>query len=292
MIGRNRMRRGGWLAMSALLAAGAMGATGAARAWDANLHGELGVAYDDNVANVRSGGPGRDDRRLQGAADLRVWLRPGPRTALVPSAGVEFAAFDRYRGLSQIRGAVQLRGLYRPGAAFLTPTLALDVGAGAVETDRRLRDGGDARVRVQVMQQLTTRLSARLSWQQQWRDGGVAVFDVSQRSAGADFDWRPGDAWSLYLGYRRIWGDLVTVAPAPSAAALAAARAVAADDVFDGDTALRLAAHGDVVTVGASRMLSPHWSLDLHLRHADAGADDLASRYRRTQSVLSVLWRY
>jgi hypothetical protein len=271
------------VALGAALPAGAAGRV---------FTGEFTLGHDDNVANARRGTAVRDDAfALASAAHETLW-RLAPTSQMGWQLSAEGRRHDRHAGLSRIAGAARWQWLYRAGGGFHTPL----IGAGArieySEFDSRLRDAWTYRTGLFVQQQLTTRLSWRGGWSARWVDARHApVFEAGARSATLDLDWQLGRRVALYAGYQFLDGDLVSTAPAPPAAALAAARAAAPDDVFDGETAFRLASRAGVYSVGANLSLSPHWSVDVQWRRVEAEADT-GTEYRREQALLSLLWRY
>jgi hypothetical protein len=279
---------GGWWALALVLAVVAAPATAVERVFS----GEFTAGFDDNVANARRGASLRDDGFAQaGAAFENVW-RLAPSSLMGFQLGVEGRRHDRNAGLDRVSGALRWRWLYRRDGGFYTPLLGASVRIERDEFDSRLRDAWTYRVGVFAQQQLSTQLSGRLGWSAR-RVNGVndRVFETDARSATLDVDWQLGRKLVLYAGYQYLDGDLVSTAPNPPAAALMAARAIAADDVFVGETAFRLSASADVYSAGANLTLTPNWSIDAQWRQIDAEADT-GTRYRREQGLLSLLWRY
>jgi hypothetical protein len=253
----------------------------------AGVSGEFGLGYDSNVANVRKEGRQHGDRFAQLSAGIdRPW-RLSDGSTLLWRPQLEAQQFDDHQGLSNLQLGLQARWLYRPGAGFHVPVLELLAGAAAWEFDSGLRDGAQYRLGLFASAPLTTRIGLRAGAQLRQRRADSAVFDTDVRSLVADLDWelRPGS--TLYLGYQRLDGDLVSTAPA----APAAADAAAPDDVFDGETAFRLDSRAHVGTLGLNHALSPRLALDLQGREIRARAET-GARYERRQWLLSLLWRW
>lgn len=274
----------------AVLAAVGMPAAVASPASPA-VDGELGAGFDSNVANVRQGGNARDDFFLQAGAVAETGWRLGPGMAMRWQLLLDAQAYARYGGLTHASPGVRWRWLSRPGAGFHAPVLGFEASAVAHEYDSRLRDAAEYRVGLWARQQLTTRIALRLGWSATDRQARrEAVFDGGVRSGTLDLDWQPLRDWAVYAGYQYLDGDLVSTAPNPPPGVLYAARAVAADDVFDGETAFRLSSSADVGTLGVNYSLSPRLSIDVQARHVEAQAD-IGSHYRRTLALASLLWR-
>ncbi|MFP5307552.1 MAG: hypothetical protein ACLGI7_17250, partial [Gammaproteobacteria bacterium] len=177
------------------------------------------------------------------------------------------------------------------GGGFYTPTFTLYASAAHAEHASSLRDAAEYRAGGFVQEQLTTRLSARAGWSASWRDARrQRVFAGGARSATLDLDWLATRRLAVYAGYQYRDGDLVSSAADPPPAVLGAARALADDDVFTGETAFRLSSSAHVGTLGVNLSLSPKLSLDLQTRHVEAEADT-GVHYRRTQTLVSLLWR-
>ncbi|MGB1562371.1 MAG: hypothetical protein ACPHN2_12810 [Sinimarinibacterium flocculans] len=254
--------------------------------------GEFAAGFDDNVANARRGAVLRDDVVAQvGAAYENVW-RLAPNSLMGFQLSAEARGHDRYDGLDDIAASVRWRWAYRRDGGFYTPLLGASLRVERSEFDSRLRDVWTYRAGVFAQQQLTTRMTWRLGWSARAVDGVHArVFETGARSASVDLDWLLARRLVLYAGYQYLDGDLVSVAPNPPPAAVAAARAIAEDDVFDGESAFRLASRADVYSAGLNFSLSAHWSIDARWRLVDAEADT-GTPYRREQGLLSLLWRY
>jgi hypothetical protein len=285
-----RMRTG-WIAVTLwVLLAAALAIP--AEAADRVFSGDFTLGHDDNVANARRGAALRDDTFVQAAVAHEILWRLAPTGQMGWQLSAQGRRHDRHEGLSRIAGAARWQWQYRASGGFYTPLLGANASAEYSEFDSRLRDAWSYRAGLFAQQQLTTRLSARIGWSARWVDASRSpVFEAGARSATLDLDWQPGRRVALYAGYQYLDGDLVSTAPSPSTATLAAARATAPDDVFVGETAFRLSSSADVYSVGANISLSSHWSVDALWRRVDAKADTGTS-YRREQALLSLLWRY
>jgi hypothetical protein len=251
------------------------------------LSGELALGYDSNVANVRQGG----DEREAGFALLDVGVDQlwglGSHHALQGRFDVESQAYTRYRGLDSAKGTLLLRYLFRPGAGFFAPTLALSGSAGWWEFNSDLRDSADYRASAFVREQLTTRISARLTGTIDWRRASEEVFDLRTRTLGLDLDWALSNRLAIYGGYQRRWGQFVSTRPTPPPPSFA----FAADDAFAGEFAARQDGAANIGKLGFNFAFSPRLALDLQGLYVEAGANT-GVHYRRTQAMASLLARF
>jgi hypothetical protein len=272
------------LVAAALLATLAQTAHGAGQ----SFHGELALGYDSNIANARQGG----DEREVGFALLslgaqHVWSL-GQHSALQGRLDAESQAFTDFDGLDSLKGTGSLRYLFRPGGGFFIPTIAVSGAAGWWEFNSRLRDGADYRASVFVLEQLTTRISARLGGAIDWRQPSAGeVFRNRTRSLGVDVDWTLTNRFALYAGYQRRWGQFVTTRPTPPAPTFL----FAPDDAFDGEFATRQEGAANIGRLGFNLALSPMFSVDVQGLHVEAGANT-GVHYRRRQAMASLLARF
>jgi len=274
--------------MTALVAALAALAVTTAHAERPKLRGELAIGYDSNVANARQGADEREDEfaLLSLGAD-RTWSL-GADQALQARVNVESQAFREFEDLDNVLGTLSLRYLLRPGAGFFTPTFAISGSAGWWEFNSRLRDSADYRASMFVLEQLTTKISARLTGTIDWRRAARAeVFTNRTRSLGVDLDWMLTSRFATYAGYRRRWGQFVTTRPTPPPASFVSAP----DDVFDSEFATRQDGAANIGTLGFNVALSPMFSIDVQGLYVEAGANT-GVHYRRTQAIASLLGRF
>jgi hypothetical protein len=259
-----------------------------AHAGSVKLRGELALGYDSNVANARQGGQDREDGFVQVNAGAEKLWGLGSRSALQARFDLESQAYNRYEGLDSAKGVFTLRYLFRPGRGFYSPTFGL-AGSGAWwEFDSSVRDSADYRASLFVLEQMTTRISARITGGVNWRRSlDTDVFDLRTKSAGVDLDWTLSNHFALYGGFQRRWGQFVTTRPTPPAPVFM----FTADDVFDGEFAVRQEGAANVGTLGFNIALSPMFALDVQGFYVEAGANT-GVHYRRTQALASVLARF
>lgn len=252
------------------------------------LQGEAAIGYDSNVANARQGGDEREDgfAEIDLSMSKMIWDLDA-HNALQARFGVDTQGFSRSEGLDSAKASLQLRYLLRPGSSFYTPTLALSGSAAWWEFDSALRDSAEYRAGLFIAEQLTTRISARLSGNLDWRQSRGEVFDLRTRTAGVDLDWALTHRFAIYAGFQRRWGQFVTTRPtAPPLPAV-----FAPDDAFDGEFATRLDGDANITTAGMNFAFTQWLALDVQGTFVEAGATS-GLHYRRTQAVASLLARF
>jgi hypothetical protein len=272
------------------LAAAAFAALAAnhAAAAGPDFKAELALGYDSNVVNVRQGGAEREAGFALASGSVERFWKLGQQHGLLGQFKLETQVYSQYQELDSAKGALLARYYCRPGRGFYAPTFALSGSAAWWEFDSRLRDSAEYRVSAFVLEQLTTRISARLTGAGNWRRAQEAVFDLETRSLALDLDWILTSRFAAYLGYQRRWGDFVTTTPAPPASL----PVVTADDAFPGEFAVRQDGAADIGTLGFNLALSPRWAIDVQNLFIEAEADNTGVHYRRLQIVASVLGRF
>jgi len=253
--------------------------------------GELTLGYDSNLANTRHNGPVREDSFARVGADGVANIGLNASNAMQLRLGAELQRYADYTDLSSARGRVQLRYLLRSGRGYFVPTVSVSGSAAMVEFVSDLRDSREYRAGLSLSQPLTTRLFARFDLSGEWRRGSRGhVFDTTAGLYGVSLEWEPVSRLVVYGGYQYRDGDFMAVGPAPPQAVLDAARAVAEDDVFTGDLALRQKGSAQIGHLGLNYGLTHKLALDVQAQYAD-GASDFV-HYRLWQTLASILWRY
>ena len=252
---------------------------------------ELSLGAEDNIAAAREDRPQAEEQFLHAGAGL-VWSQALATALTLRLHGrAEGRVHARYDGLNEITAAGEAQGVWQPGRGFHAPVIGLSLGGAASAFQSRLRDGQEYRLRLFLRERLTTRLNARASLFSLWRQADSRVFDTHQQGLEAALDWQATEPLSVSVGYQFRDGDVVSVGQ-PNTVALQAARAAAPDDVFSGQTALRFAAHTQVVSLGANYALGPGLAWDSQLRFAQSDAQAFAARYQRWSLVTGLLWRF
>lgn len=282
---RHRHRRG----LASLLGLAGLLLAGSALAWQ----GELSLGHDSNLNAARQGTAAREAgfARIRLQQTLERPLAGG--LGLSAQFGAEGQRLPAYPALDHLRSGGLVRLAWRGGRGLFDPTWSAAAGLAYVEWQDPLRDSWEWRWLLGSRWPLSTRIEARLGLTGSYRDARSAVFDLDAHSATADLEWRLPPATTLYLGYQYREGDLSGTTASPSATLLAAARALDRDRAYDGrgETAFRLAADAQVLSLGLNQRLNRAWALDLLAQHVEAEAD-IGTRYRREQWLASLLFQF
>jgi hypothetical protein len=267
-------------AMAALLLATSAEAAG--------IRGELGFGYDSNVNNARQGGNDREDGFAQLSAGVHETWSLGQQHALQGRFDVESQKYLDWEGLDHAKGTASIRYLLRPGAGFYAPLLALTGSAAWWEFNSQIRDGAVYRGSFFALQQITTKISVRLTGGGDWRRARrEEAFTLSTKSAGIDLDWMLTNHVAIYAGFQRRWGHFVTTRPTPPPASFV----FAPDDAFPGEFATRQRGAANIATLGFNFALSPAFAIDVQGFYVEAAANT-GVHYRRIQSIASLLARF
>jgi hypothetical protein len=251
---------------------------------------ELAITTDDNVSNAREGRPAATEQAVQGALVVN-WSAPLTEALALRLAGrAEGVLHARFTGLNGGTGTAQATLLLRTGRAFASPVLGLSLAAARSETGSALRDASEWRGRLTARLPLTTRVTTRLGIGLVQREAANAAFDTAFVGGEAGADWQATDALGVALGYEFRDGDVVSLGT-PNAAARDNARALAADDVFTGQTALRFDARTHIGTLTLTRTLAPGVALDAQLRYVES-TSNIDARYQRLTALTGLLLRF
>lgn len=283
------LRRAAILA-AALLCAAAQ--AGEPPSWSSS--GSAGLGYDSNPANAESGstvpGTGYAEARL--AASMSA--RPADHLALLLRGSLDGQQYFNYIGLSSGKATLLVRGLYRPGGGFFSPTFALWGSAAAWEFGSRMRDSGDYRGGAYLSEQLSTAINLRLGGYASERRSVSRVFDLDAQAATLDADWLLGERLTAYLGYEFRRGRFAISSP-PDAGAAAHAQAIESDDAIRhegrAETVYRLSGHAQIGTLGLNYALNPRLALDAQAQEIHTRAD-FGDHYNRWLGTLSLLARF
>jgi hypothetical protein len=252
---------------------------------------QAGIGHDSNPANASYNAEERPATHVNGTWHGEHARQLSERFLLAWRQALELEAWTRHEDLSQARIEGTLRLSFRPTQRFYAPLLSLWGGAAYAVAGSEIRSGAEYRLGLAVREALTTRVAARLSAQASMREARGRAFDTDAHSLALDLDWRPAHAWTLYVGYQRRDGDLVSTSR-PLAWLASYASAVDDDDAFaPGEYAYRLDAETDILTLGINRAWSPSFALDLQAQSIDAVAGG-GVRYERQRISLGALLRF
>lgn len=258
--------------------------------------GDLGVGYDDNVGNASDDNDIRDSTVVVGGVNLDYMHPLSLNTGLLLRGALQGEAVEGEDGLSHGRLLAMARLSHRPNGGFYMPTFAVWASAGALEFNSTMRDGFEFRGGLFLSEPLTTSIAARFGVAAVERSADNSVFDLSGWSASVNLDWAVTPGFTFYTGYQFQDGDVVSTGTVPPKSThlpsgCGGASACDPDDALDGQSAYRVDAKTLVATLGINVPLSPRFSLDAQVRHADSESDG-GDGYDRFQAVVSALTRF
>ena len=256
--------------------------------------GSAGIGFDSNPGNAEVGK--MVPATGYGNAGLNAgWMRhTTDDSALQLRASVDAQQYFRYAGLSNLRAALQVRELYRPGGGFFIPTFAVWGSAAGIGSRSSLRSGGEYRGGASVAEQINTAIGLRLGGYASERDAGSDTLTLRHRSATLDADWRLDERLSSHFGYEYRSGSFAISSPAdPGALALASARQPDDTLAVDGvaNIIYRLTGYAHIATFGLNYALSPALALDAQMQKIHTQADS-GDHYDRWLVEVSVLRRF
>jgi opacity protein-like surface antigen len=285
---------------AAWLAAVALGVPAVAAAENWFYGAEAFAGYDSNAGNSGTGHDRQGSAFLYGATSSTREQRFGSRTALQLRESIALERWLQLEQLTNMRYAVRMRVLHRPGRSFRSPLLAADVGAAARHSASAIRSGFDFRTGLSAMVPLTHRVVARSGVARLWREASHGrTFDLGSTSYTLDLDWRLDDGWTAYAGVRVDDGDFTVtgrgfgiVEPKDQHLYLEPrASAIEADPAFGQDWwAFRVDGTTTTVTLGMNVPLSPAMSLDVQVLRGEANMNRFT--YERWVGSVGLVFRW
>jgi hypothetical protein len=259
-----------------------------------SVDGGVGVGYDDNVAAAANDRDEIDGAFYWALVAAEYTVPFAERYAIVLRGQLQGDLYDKVEDLSNGRALALVRTSWKPGKTFLTPVISAWVSGARREYGSRIRSGNEFRGGLFVIQQITTRLSARAELEGFHRQAEGRVFDVSGQGAGLSVDWRVTPMLSAQAGFDWWRGDVTS-----SASSLLpvgeAADASEPDDAFGGSQAdwhaYRLDARTRVAMLGANWRIARNWALDARLQSVTVDGDH-GARYERVVGVVGVLAKF
>lgn len=287
-------------ACRAVLAAVTLGLPAVAPAENWIYGVETFAGYDTNVGNSGTSDDRQGSGFLYGATSSTRELRFGSRTALQLKESIALERWLRLEQLTNVRYAVRMRLLHRPGRSFRSPVLAVDVSGGARHSASAIRAGWDSRAGLSATVPLTHRVVARTGVAQSWREASHGrAFDLDSTSYTLDLDWRLGDGRTVYAGVRVDDGDFTVtgrgfgiVEPKDQHLYLEPrASAIDADPAFGQDWwAFRVDGTTATATLGMNVPLAPGMSLDAQVLRGEARMNRFT--YERWVGSVGLLFRW
>ncbi len=261
--------------------------------------GELGAGYDSNLGNSGDDHDTRDSVVAFAGASATWQQRYGRYSALQVRANLASDQLDDIADLSNVRGALRLRVLHKPGKSFYTPVLAASLAAGLREYGSAIRDGSDLRAGFSLAAPLTTAVQWRAEAARTRRVADGRAFDLDTTSYALDLDWLLTPRLTLYGGMRQDDGDFVITAygdgdisPKRQHRYLEPiADVIEADPAFGNDWwAFRVEGRARIGTAGLNVALTPDLSLDLQALRAETTVGEFS--YERWIGSLGLLVRW
>ena len=258
------------------------------------------ATYDDNVSRAR-----KDDKLDDSFATLNLgasvpWQLSG-RSRLMVSANAGGERFKRFTGLDRDYANIQGEFQFRRSGQFSEPIWGVFARHGRDWYESDLRDGYRSSAGISVRKPVTDRIFFFSALAYNLRDGRSTVFDTSEVSLRANFDYALSRRQTLYFGVEGRDGDIVSTARG-KLAYLDIADAVIQDDVFTDTTrfSYRFKAYTGIATLGYNLALGEHAALDLAYRAAYARPHDQPPSgvttetidYVANQVTLSLLIRF
>ena len=192
----------------------------------------MGIRYDDNVSRAQNDSDIKDDWITTFNASFINQSILSPESLLGFTAQAQYERMDQYKSLNNVSFSLAADYLYQPQAGFFAPWYEASVGVRRVIFDNSaIRDSELLDLSFSVGKRLGNKFIGTLAYQYEQRFSEKKVFDLVNHKVTADAEYQVISKGVFYANYQASFGESVSTAT-PNSRIIAAAEAVAPDDVF------------------------------------------------------------
>lgn len=203
----------------------------AATEWAPNV--TTTAAWHDNANNALSSADQLDSLQLNADLLSSNDYKLGPTDTLRATAHLGGDYWPRYRKLLTGTAGGRAGWLHAFGPAPTASTLSLEVGADALYSGERARNGTTSFALAAFRHRLNSETRLTLQHELARHDARHAVYDRTSNESSIELGYDPSPKSRLTLTARYRTGDLVSYAATPSAELVSITRVSAVTDTFD-----------------------------------------------------------
>lgn len=238
---------------------------------------EAGLVLDDNVSRAKYQADIQDDTIASFSVGVKSSMPLSDYTRLTLGGRVEAEKYDVFGQLDNVKYFVDLKYQFAFGSGFSSPTYALKLSLGGIESKSDIRTSETAHLGIGMNKWLTTTINLSSAYTMKVREAETEVFDTRENQIMLNLDVDISSRQLIYLSYHFIDGDVVTSAtPKPSTYDIA--QVSEQDDAFKGLTtnqwAYRIDARSQVFTVGYNAAVNRQLSVDISYQTIDSQATE------------------
>ena len=241
-----------------------------------------GVRYDDNVSRAQLDSDKEADFIKSVSGRLGYQAVISQRSLLNLSAEFIYESLHDFKSINNLRAGGTLNYFFQPTPGFSEPWFETTVKISEWRFNSSdIRDSQLLNGSVGLGKRLTDKVIGKALYIYKQRFSEHEVFDTENHGMLIDIDYSLSGKTILYANYSVQFGDVVSTA-IPNARIIAAADAVAPDDVFAAGTgpgcanrrcAYRLDATSHQFAAGINYTLNEHFQFDLATQYHRSYAD-------------------
>jgi hypothetical protein len=223
---------------------------------------EVSAVYESNINRAVVGRDRKSDVALMPAVSFGHYAQLADSIGLAVSADLKYTGFARFDGLDHLESGLTAFLKYKWGLGSYAPWVKV-FGSGAhMDYREDFRDEELVRSGLLSGKRINERISAQLGYAYESGSARDSRFDTRNSVISAKIDYLLTESVQTWIGYAS--GRGVYIANLPFAgAAPSNPRAVIVNTFKEPMGAFQLHADAQILSLGASKALTSHWSADI-----------------------------
>ena len=229
---------------------------------------ELSAVYESNVNNAVAEQDRKSDVALMPVVSFGHYAQLADSTGLAVSADLKYSGFARFSGLDHLETGLSASLKYKWGLGSYAPWVKV-FGSGAYSDFREdFRDEALARTGFLSGKRISERIFAELGYAYESGRARDSRFDTRNSVVSAKLEYLLTESVQTWIGY--AWGSGIYIANLPFVgAAPSNPRAVIVNTFEQPMGAFQLRATAQILSLGARKALTNHWSADISVDFID-----------------------
>lgn len=223
---------------------------------------ELSAVYESNINRAVAEQDRKGDVALMPVVSFGHYAHLADSTGLVVSADVKYSGFVRFSGLDHLETGLSASLKYKWGLGSYAPWVKV-FGSGAHSDFREdFRDEVSARTGLLSGKRISERIFAELGYAYESGRARDSRFDTRNSVVSAKLEYLLTESVQTWIGY--AWGSGIYIANLPFVGAVPSnPRAVIVNTFEQPMGAFQLRATAQILSLGARKALTNHWSADI-----------------------------
>lgn len=220
---------------------------------------EIRGIFDANVNLAIADQDRKSDVSLLSSVSFGHYFQLAGSTGLSVSAEAKYVDFLRFSGLDNLESGLAASLKYKKGLGSFAPWIKVFGSAKYVDYRDEFRDGNALRSGLLLGKRIFERVFTQIGYEYDTNSARNSRFGTRNSVVSARVDYLLTETVQMWAGYARSRGTyviyVISSAPIPNAVVV---------DTFGGPSnAFKVLATTQVFSVGASKALASHWSVDI-----------------------------